>query len=310
MKKFKKIILAGGSGQVGKAIVTHLKANCDEIIILSREESKATNTIRKVQWDGKNSGKWEEELEGADVLVNLTGKNVNCRHNTVNRKLILDSRIDSIKALTKALEKCKTPPKLWIQAASAAIYKHKLYRPMNESETETGEGFMVDVSKAWENTFNESTSQFKNLRKVILRISLVLGKKEGVFPRLKLLVTCGMGGKAGNGKQYMSWIHEADLAKVVEWIATNPEIEGPINCATPNALTNAEFMALLRKKQGMPIGLPAPELALKFGAAIIGTEASLVLDSMWAVPDKLTKSGFQFDYPDLSSAVNQLIKEL
>ena len=226
-----------------------------------------------------------------------------------NKKLILDSRIDSIKALAKAIEHCKNPPSLWIQAASAAIYKHKLCKPMNESETETGEGFMVEVSKAWENTFNESTAHLKNIRRVILRISLVLGRKEGVFPRLKLLVKFGMGGKAGNGKQYMSWIHEADLAKVVDWVVTHPAMEGPVNCATPNALTNNDFMTLLRKRADMPIGLPAPEFVLKIGAALIGTEASLVLDSMWAVPDKLIHSGFQFDYPELTMALNQLIQD-
>lgn len=305
--QFKKIVIAGGSGQVGKAIVDFYKSSCEEIIILSRKANLTSGCVRSVQWDGKNTGAWCAELEGADMLINLTGKNVNCRHNATNRKLILESRIDSIQVLAKAISLCKTTPAIWIQAASAAIYPHKLYKPMTEHETGTGEGFMTDVSKTWEEAFIRETAEFKNMRKVLLRISLVLGKYEGVFPRLKMLVKFGLGGQAGNGKQYMSWIHETDLARAVDWVAAHQELDGPVNFASTHPLTNAKFMQVLRRKVGIPFGLPTPEFALKIGAGIIGTEAGLVLDSMWVLPEKLDKGGFKFEFPDLDKAVNELI---
>lgn len=307
MKHYNKIILAGGTGQLGNAICEHFKSITNELILLSRSQPSASNSYRAVQWDGKTAGTWYKELEGADLLVNLAGKTINCRHNAQNRQLILDSRTDAIKALAEAATKCTIPPALWIQAASAAIYPHEQHRPMTEQEQGTGSGFMVDVCKAWETTFWEQTKNLQATRKAVLRISLVLGKREGVFPRLKNLVRVGLGGTAGSGKQMVSWIHEHDLAAMVQWIAEHKELHGPFNAASPNALSNADFMRTLRKAMGMPIGLPAPAFALKFGALLIGTEAGLILDSLWAEPYKLLNSGFVFKYKKLEEALGELV---
>lgn len=307
MNSIKKIVLAGGSGQMGTALRDYFKNKAEEIVILSRSAARNFGNVRTVYWDGQTAGDWYKELEDADVLVNLAGKNVNCRYNEKNKKLIIDSRVNSIKALSEAIGKCSAAPKLWIQSASSTIYRHAEDRPMTEGDNETGEGFSVEVCKIWEKTFLEQTQQFKNTRKVILRTSLVLGKKEGVFPRLKNMVKFGLGGKQGDGKQWVSWIHEEDVAGMVEWIITHPLIEGPVNCASPEPLQNTDFMRVLRKELGMPFGLPAPTWMLELGAFIIGTETELILKSRWVLPEKVLKSGFVFRYGNLDEAVKDIL---
>lgn len=306
MKKFKKIVLAAGTGQIGRALVKHFANKCDELVILSRSEAPAINTVRTVKWDGKNAGDWWRELENAEVLINLAGKNINCRYTEANKKEIIESRVDSIMALANAAEKCQTPPALWIQSASGAIYNHNNGQPKREGDAETGGGFLADVCRIWETTFLNKTTRLHNMRKVTLRISLVLGNKGGAYPELKKLVKLGLGGKAGSGQQYMSWLVEEDLANVVEWIMEHKELQGPVNCATPGALSNADFMRTMRSELHRPFGLPSPAIALKLGAYFMGTEADLILGSMWQYPEKLMQSGFQFKYPNLKEAIYHL----
>lgn len=309
MKKYNKIILAGGSGQMGTAIKDYFKDLAGEIIILSRSGNSRQDNVRTVYWDGKTAGDWYKELEGADLLINLAGKNVNCRYTEKNKKEIFDSRTNSIAALSKAVAKCTVHPRLWIQSASATIYRHAEDHPMNETNGETGTGFSVDVCKTWEHSFTEKTLPFTDLRKVILRTSLVLGKKEGVFPRLKNLVKFGLGGKQGNGNQWVSWVHELDVAAMIEWIADHKTINGPVNCTSPLPLKNKEFMNVIRKTYGMPVGLPAPAWLLELGAVIIGTETELILKSRWVLPGKIKESGYEFKLPALQDAVKQILEK-
>ncbi len=241
------------------------------------------------------------------ALINLAGKNVNCRYNEKNKKEIFDSRTNSIRVLSEAIATCIEAPKLWIQSASATIYRHAEDRPMTEEDGEIGTGFSVEVCKRWEKDFWKYTDQFKDIRKIILRISLVLGKEEGVFPRLKNLVRFGLGGIQGNGKQWSSWIHEEDVVKIIEFVSDHSEINGILNCTSPFPVKNKELMAIIRKCYGMPIGLPSPKWLLEMGAVIIGTETELILKSRWVLPDKLLKLGFQFQYPEISSAIDNLI---
>lgn len=307
MKKYHKLILAGGSGQMGTAIKNHFKDLADEIIILSRSAKPQQDNVKTIEWDGKTVGDWYKELENTDILINLAGKNVNCRYNKKNKKEIFDSRTNSIDSLSEAVKKCHVAPKLWIQCASATIYRHAEDRSMNEVNGEIGEGFSVEVCKRWEKEFSERTINFKETRKVILRTSLVLGKTEGVFPRLKNLVRFGLGGKQGNGRQWVSWIHETDVAGMVEWIAEHNKIDGVINCTSPYPLQNKPFMKVIRQIYGMPFGLPAPTWLMELGAFVIGTETELILKSRWVVPDKIKESGYQFKLPLLQDAIRQIL---
>jgi len=307
MKTYKKIVLAAGTGQLGTALQKHFKNNAEEIIILSRSAKKPDGNIRTVQWDAKTIGPWVKELEGADLLINLAGKNVNCRYTEKNKKEIFDSRTNSIEVLAKAIDMLTVQPKVWMQSASATIYRHSEDRAMNEDDGETGEGFSVEVCKKWEGAFLEQSKRFEKIRKVILRISLVLGPDQGVFPRLKNLVKFGLGGKQGNGKQWVSWIHERDICGIVEWIAEHENINGAVNCTSPVPVKNDEFMKIIRKEFGMPIGLPAPAWLLEIGAVIIRTETELILKSRWVLPKRITDSGYKFYFPDVKSAVNNII---
>jgi uncharacterized protein len=307
MKTYSKIVLAGGSGQIGTAMVEHFKDKAESIIILSRSPEKHAGNIHTLNWDGKTLGAWAKELDGADMLINLAGKNVNCRYNEKNKEEIINSRVNSINVLTSAIAQCKTPPKLYIQSASATIYRHAEDGPMTEENKEIGEGFSIKVCKKWEGTFLEKTKQFPEMRKVILRISLVMGPKEGVFPRLRNLVKFGLGGMQGNGRQMVSWIHEKDVAGIIEWIVTHPELEGIFNCTSPTPIPNKEMMRIIRKEMAMPIGLPAPRLLLEAGAILIGTETELILKSRWVLPERILNTGYRFIFPEMKEAVNDIL---
>ncbi len=309
MKRYSKIVLAGGSGQIGTALVTHFKDKAESIIILSRAPEKYDGNVHVLNWDGKTVGTWAKELDGADMLINLAGKNVNCRYNEKNKEGIINSRVNSINALADAIAQCTTPPELYIQSASATIYRHAEDRPMTEQDKEIGDGFSVEVCKKWEGSFLEKTKQFTGMRKAILRISLVMGSKEGVFPRLRNLVKFGLGGKQGNGRQMVSWIHEKDVAGIVEWIMEHPELEGAFNCTSPFPITNKEMMRIIRKVMSMPFGLPAPVAVLELGAFLIGTETELILKSRWVLPERISKAGYQFILPDMKDAVQNILSE-
>ncbi|MBS1532842.1 MAG: TIGR01777 family oxidoreductase, partial [Bacteroidetes bacterium] len=275
--KYHKIILAGGNGYLGTVLANHYKALADDIIILARHPKAAEGNIRTLVWDGKTEGEWARELEDADLLVNLCGKNVNCRYNEKNKREILESRINPTNLLNRVVARLQYPPKLWINCASATIYRHAEDRPQDEVAGEIGAGFSVEICKAWEKVFFES--DIPGTRKVALRIGIVFGKADGVFPRLLNLVKIGFGGKQGNGRQFVSWIHEQDLAAITEWILEHPNITGPVNATAPNPLTNAEQMRIIRNAYGQPFGLPAPAWLLEIGSYFIGTETELILKS-------------------------------
>lgn len=280
----------------------------EEIIILSRSRSRNDGKVKTVFWDGKTVGNWYIHLDGADVLINLAGKSVNCRYTKKNKEEIIASRTNSIRALSEAVEKCGKPPKLWIQAASVTIYRHSEDRPMTEIDRETGDGFSVEVCKQWESVFEEMTKPFSQMRKVVIRTSLVLGKNAGVYPRLKTMALFGMGGRQGKGQQWVSWIHEEDVARLTEWIIKHPEITGPVNCTSPEPVKNTVFMKTMRKELGVPFGLPSPAWFLELGALLIGTETELILKSRWVLPEKLLSSGYQFKFPSVESAFKQIVK--
>jgi uncharacterized protein (TIGR01777 family) len=304
--KYKKIVLAGGSGFIGNVLVRHFSGLCEKIVVLGRGHEKQEQNVSFITWDAKDMGLWINELEGADMLVNLTGKNVNCRYNKKNREEILASRLDSTRILGKAVAACVVPPAVWVQCASATIYRHSEDRPMDEFTGEIGEGFSEDVCRQWEQAFHDQPCPLT--RKVLLRIAIVFGNGGGAFPRLKNLARIGLGGKQGNGGQMISWIHEADVAAIVHRALDEPGVSGIYNCSAPSPLTNTRSMEVIREKMGVSLGLPVPAWLLKLGAGLIGTETELIFKSRWVVPVRLEKEGFVFRYARFEDAIADLVK--
>lgn len=283
----------------------YYRDKADEIIILSRKGKAAEDNSKTLVWNGRTEGNWASELEDADLLINLCGKNVNCRYTQANRDEIVASRVLPTALLNRVVAKLQKPPKLWINLSSATIYRHAEDRPQDEETGDIGYGFSIDVCKIWEKTFFEV--EIPQTRKVALRMGIVLGRHDGAFARLLNLVKCGMGGPQGDGKQYISWVHEHDAAKCSEWILQHPNLNGAINCTAPVPLKNAEFMACLRKAYGIPFGLPSPAWFLQMGAAIIGTETELILKSRWVLPKRLLDSGYQFQFTEAEHAIKDIL---
>ena len=303
---YNKIILAGGNGYLGRVLTDYYKDKTKEIVILSRHEKQTERNVRTVIWDGKTRGKWAAELVNADILINLCGKNVNCRYTPKNKAEIIASRVLPTELLGMVVHDMFEPPKLWINITSATIYRHAEDRPQDEETGQIGEGFSVDVCNAWEYAFNKYDTP--KTRKIALRMGIVLGRSDSVFPRLLNLVKLGVGGKQGNGWQYVSWVHEHDAARSTEWFANHPELQGVFNCVAPNPIKNAELMHTIRKTYGMPFGLPAPRWLLEPGAIVIGTETELILKSRWVLPKRLLDSGFKFQYEKAEDAVKECLK--
>lgn len=300
----KKIILAGGSGFLGTLLTNHFLKQGNEVIILTRNTAQIVNGVQYVNWDGKHQGDWTKHLEGADLVVNLNGKSVDCRYTTKNKQLIYATRLDATEVLGKAIVNCKQPPACWINASSATIYRYAMDQTMDEYTGEIGEGFSVDVCKQWEQTFNKF--QLANTRKVIMRIGIVLGKDDGAIKPLKMLARVGLGGKQGSGKQYMSLIHEKDFIKAVDFFFKTPTAEGIYNVVSPNPITNSDFMRDLRKSLAIPFGIPLPTYLLKLGALLIQTETELILKSRRVVPKRLIENGFIFEFPEIKDALKDL----
>lgn len=303
--KYKKIVLAGGNGYLGKMLANYYRDKADEIIILSRHEKQTEQNIRTVVWDGKSTGRWTAELVNADMLVNLCGKNVNCRYTEKNKAEIIASRVLPTELLGLVIHELFEPPKLWINVTSATIFRHAEDRPQDEETGEIGSGFSVDVCRAWEAAFNKFDTP--KTRKITLRMGIVLGRDDSVFPRLLTLVKLGMGGKQGDGQQYVSWVHEHDVARSTEWFIEHPDAQGIFNCTAPIVVKNEDLMHIIRKVYDRLLGLPAPVWLLKVGAMVIGTETELILKSRWVTPARLLQSGFKFQFEKAEDAVRDLL---
>lgn len=296
--------MAGGTGFLGQAIIKRFNQSSTQIIILSRGKNREEKNVRYIHWDGKTIGDWIDFLEGADVLINLTGKSVDCRYNEKNKAEIISSRVNATKVIGEAINKTLNPPKVWLNSASATIYRNAEDRPMDEFDGEIGKGFSVEVCQIWEKTFNEINNP--KTRKIAMRISMVMGKEGGVFPVMSKLVKSGLGGTMGNGKQFISWIHEEDFLNAIEFLINNEKAFGPYNFAAPEPIPNNVFMQLLRKHLNVIIGLPAAKWMLEIGAFFIKTETELILKSRRVVPTKLLNEGFVFKYPSVESALKNL----
>ncbi len=307
-----KIVLPGGSGQVGTLLARAFHQAGREVVVLSRKP--ATALWRVVEWDAETLGNWTSELERADVVINLAGRSVNCRYTAENRRLIKESRVKSTRILGAAIARASHPPRLWLQSSTATIYAHRYDAPNTEAAGILGVSeptspdtwnFSIDVATAWEEALNESTTP--STRKIILRSAMVMSPdRGGIFDTLRTLVRYGLGGQSGDGRQYVSWIHEQDFIRAIDWLIAHEELEGAINLAAPNPLPNAEFMRTLRTAWGSSIGLPATEWMLEIGAFFLRTETELILKSRRVVSNRLPESGFEFQFPGWAEAARDL----
>jgi len=310
MSNPKRIILAGGSGFLGRVLTKHfLSAGC-EVVVFTRSPTQAGALGRQVAWDACTLGAWKEELEGVTAVINLTGRSVNCRYNARNRKEILDSRVHSTRILGQAIGRCSQPAQVWLNAGTATIYKHTLESPWDESgkteaAPEAKDAFSVRVAMAWERTLDEAETP--RTRKIAMRMAMVLGLgKNSVFPVLRRLTKFGLGGKMGSGQHFVSWIHEMDYCRAVEWLVDHAEIRGPVNLAAPNPLPNHEMMRTFRRACHVPVGLPASNWMLEVGAFLLRTETELVIKSRRVIPRRLLESGFQFRFPTIRETFENL----
>lgn len=294
----KKIVIAGGTGFIGRYLSQKFTASGYQVLIISRQQDH-------INWD--KPALITDALEKAEMLINLAGKSVDCRYNQKNKKEIYDSRIDTTKILGNAILNCKNKPPLWINSSTATIYRHAEDRPMTESNGEIGTGFSVNVATNWEKAFFDF--KLPATRQVALRMAIVLGNTGGVIKPLKNLVRYGLGGKQGNGNQMFSWIQIEDLYRIISFIQEQRELSGVINTAAPTPVSNKILMQSIRKHMGVVFGLPAPAWLLKMGAAIIKTETELILKSRWVIPERLSAAGFQFQYPDIDTALKHILSD-
>ena len=309
-----RIVIAGGSGQVGNILGRYFHARGHSVAALARTSFQAPWRI--VAWDGENLRAWVKELEGADVLINLVGRSVNCRYNAENRREILESRVKSTRLLGEAIARLAEPPRVWLNASTATIYRHALDRPMDESTGEIGGHeanapaawkFSIEVATRWEESFFATCTP--KTRKVALRSAMTMSAdRGGIFDTLLRLVRFGLGGAAGSGEQFVSWIHEEDFARAVEFLMAHDEIDGAVNLAAPEPLPNREFMRTLREAWGTRIGLPSAEWMLEAGAVLLRTETELILKSRRVVPGRLLSARFPFQFPSWSAAAADLVR--
>ncbi len=302
----KTLIIAGGTGFLGNVLTQYFKNKVEKIYILSRSTKTDFENVTHLVWDAKTKGSWSDIFEGADVLINLTGKSVDCRYNETNKQRIVSSRVDSTRILGEVVSACENPPRVWLNSSTATIYRHSLEKEMDEDNGELGDGFSVSVAKAWERSFFELN--VIKTRQVALRTSIVFGKDGGAFVPIKRLTQLGFGGKQGPGNQKVSWIHELDFARSVAFIIENEHINGVINIVAPKPTTNAELMQKLRKKLKIPFGIPIGRTMLELGAKIINTETELILKSRNVIPKRLQNAGFKFSYKTLDSTLDNLLK--
>ena len=311
----RRVILAGGSGFLGKLLAEYLQPRGWEPVVLTRTPA-ANSRFKEIVWDARTRGEWVKSLEGAEAVINLAGRSVNCRFTPENRRLVMDSRVDSTRVIGEAIARCKQPPRVWLNSGTATIYKHTFGPPHDETSTdfasdkEAKDEYSVEVARAWEKAFDEAVDT--RTRRSALRITLALGTVEGgVFQILRRLARLGLGGRMGSGQQFVSWIHDEDFCRAVEWVLENNELTGPVNLAAPNPVTNLEMAATFRRVcGGLPFGLPATEWMLEVGAFVLRTETELLLKSRRVVPGKLLASGFQFRFPKMEDALRDLERRL
>ena len=300
-----RVVIPGGSGHLGTLLARALHERGDQVVVLSRKP--ALEPWRVVKWDAA-------EIDGADVVINLAGRSVDCRYREANRREILASRVESARWVGRAIHDAAHPPRLWLQASTATIYAHRYDASNDEATGRIGGSepgvpkvwrFSTDVAKAWEREVDDAMTPAT--RRVKIRGAVVMSRhRGGAFDVLRRLARFGLGGRAGDGRQYVSWIHHRDFVRAVLWLIDREDLSGAVNVAAPNPLPNDEFMRELRSACGAPLAIPLPEWTLEIGASLMRTETELVLKSRRVVPSRLLETGFTFAFPRWTEAVRDL----
>jgi uncharacterized protein (TIGR01777 family) len=302
----RRIVLAGGSGLAGTALARHFAAAGWEVVILSRRAAPGRGAVRTVGWDGRSAGPWAAELDGAAAVVNLTGRNIGCLHTPENRRLILESRVDSVRAVAAAVAGCRRPPEVLVQASAIGIYGDTGDRICDEGSPVAAD-FLAGVVAAWEGAFFQGAGA-AGPRRVALRFGHLLGRDGGLLPPLARVTRCFLGGAAGSGRQYLSWLHLADLGALCDWVIARPEARGVYNACAPGPVTNAGFMRQLRRTLHRPWCPPAPAWAVRaVSRYLLRVEPSLLLTGGRCVPRRLLAEGFSFGFPNLAPALGDLL---
>lgn len=309
-----KIVIPGGTGQVGTILARAFHQDAHDVVVLGRKPVSAP--WRALVWDAATVGDWAAELEGADAVINLAGRSVNCRYGPENRRAIMDSRVRSTRVVADAIARASSPPRAWLQMSTATIYAHRYDAPNDERSGLLGGSepgapdtwrFSIDVAESWERVVDEA--DVPRTRKVKMRSAMVMSPDGGgVFDTLLRLVRLGLGGRAGDGRQFVSWIHQDDFVRAAYWLIEHDKLGGAVNLAAPEPLPNAEFMSILREAWGVRFGLPADAWMLEVGALLLGTETELILKSRRVVPGRLSESGFTFLFPGWPEAAGDLCR--
>jgi hypothetical protein len=310
-----KIVIPGGSGQVGTLLARAFHADGHDVVVLSR--SPLALPWRTVAWDGRNVGDWCAEIDGAAVVINLAGRSVNCRYHAANRREIMESRVLSTRAIGAAIATARRPPPVWLQASTATIYAHRYDAAHDEAGGILGGfepdapqtwRFSIEVAQAWERAFDDARAP--GTRKVKMRSAMTMSAdRGGIFDTLLRLVRLGLGGRAGDGRQFMSWIHGEDFVRAVRWLITDESLSGEVILAAPQAMPNGQFMRALREAWGAPIGLPATRWMVEIGTRLLRTESELILKSRRVFPGKLREAGFLCRFPSWPEAARSLCAE-
>ena len=308
-----RIIIPGGSGFLGRTLTRWYNLRFYEVTILSRNPSPVAGAT-VIAWDGKTLGAWSDHLEGATAVINLAGRSVNCRYHAANRRRMMDSRVDSTLVLGKAIAACANPPEVWLNSSTATIYRHRYDAPNTErdgygAEREAKDAFSLEVAHAWEDAFAKAYADnaLHATRGILLRTAIVLGNElGGGYGTLRNLACAGLGGSMAGGRQWVSWIHERDFCRALDWLIASPEANGIYNIAAPNPIPNKAMMAALRRSVGTPFGLPATRWMLEVGAFFLRTETELIFKSRRVVPERLLEEGFTFEFDALPEALVDL----
>lgn len=309
-----RIVIPGGTGQVGNILARHFHEQGHSVTVIARHPVSAEWPV--LMWTGLELGQWTAALEGADIVINLAGRSVNCRYNAANRREIKHSRVFTTQLVGQAIAEAKAPPKIWMNASTATIYRHAVDRPMDEVTGEIGGNepdappkwrFSIDVAASWERTF--FAAETPRTRKLALRSAMTMSPDPaGIFDHLLRLVRWGLGGASGPGTQYISWIHDVDFIRAIEFLIARDDLEGVVNIASPFPVTNREFMCCLRRAYCTSyVGVPAPTWALNIGAIFMRTETELILKSRRVIPKRLLDSHFEFHFPNWRGACQDLI---
>ncbi|MEV7197998.1 DUF1731 domain-containing protein [Streptomyces sp. NPDC093510] len=307
-----KIVLPGGTGQVGGVLRRALTAAGHEVVVLTRRPVREG----EVQWDGRTLGPWAEVVDGSDVVINLAGRSVSCRYTDENLRAMMDSRVNSARVVGQAIADARKPPRLWLQMSTATIYAHRFDAPNDEATGAIGGAepgvpdywaYSVEIAQNWER--EQECAATSQTRKVALRSAMVMSPdRGGVFDYLLWLARLGLGGPVASGAQYVSWIHDRDFVRAVEFLIGRDDITGAVNLAAPGPLPQREFMRALRGAWGMPVGLPATQWMAQIGAFVLRSDTELLLKSRRVVPGRLRDAGFMFDHGAWPQAAADLVR--